>query len=165
VIEHTTQASTREDILFSLHSACHNGVSVLDEACDWMMSQDTVLADALGQPGGRAKWAHGCHEIGLCARADLTAADADGGAGGAWARATAKKQRKSAAKTAAKDGGEAPPPPEPEPMADAVEGVAGARGAGGLGGSSGGLGGLLGGAAGGGSGGLASLGGALGFGK
>ena len=98
-----------------------------------------------------------------CARADLTAAEADGGVGGAWARATARKQHASAVKTAAKDGGEAPPPAEPEPLADAADAGGGARGL--PGGAA--AGGLLGGAAAGGSGGIAgSLGGVLGsFGK
>ena len=72
VLEHSTESTMRDEIRFALHSACHNQPPVLDEACDWLMQQDSLLADLLLRPGARGpRWSEPCHAVGLCTLSDL----------------------------------------------------------------------------------------------
>jgi hypothetical protein len=47
VLEHTSAGSSEDDMLFALHSACHETPPVLDEACDVLMDRDTLTVQQL----------------------------------------------------------------------------------------------------------------------
>ena len=70
VLEHTNARSSETDIIFSLRSACHNVPPILDEACNALISQDTVVAATLAK---RRQVGAACHVAGICTRADLAA--------------------------------------------------------------------------------------------
>jgi hypothetical protein len=64
VVEHTTLGSSQEDIMFSLHSACHETVPIMEEVCEVLVDRDILVAQEFTAVARDPPFV--CAALGLC---------------------------------------------------------------------------------------------------